>query len=180
MSDLTMETPSTDLPARNASSAIETLLATEDEEALEAALASAGPVLAARAVGAAPTLERKTELLWAMDDRQRRETLDLVHPALVGALVQNGEEDNRYLLGDLSLEAFRALLDLCSPERKYYWLTTALSFTDARANALPLLLPTRDLVDIFLTRAEFEEHLRAVADYPLEDARVPPEMMADP
>src|SRR5438477_547034 len=111
--------------------AVETLLSLEDEDALEEALAAAGPVVAARAVSAAPSLERKTTLLWAMEDRQRRDALELVPPALVGALVQNLEDDNRYLLGDLSLEQFRALLNLCSPERKFYWLTTALSFTDA-------------------------------------------------
>ncbi|HEU4754215.1 MAG TPA: DUF6178 family protein, partial [Armatimonadota bacterium] len=105
---------------------------------------------------------------------------ELVPPALVGALVQNLEEDNRYLLGDLSLEQFRALLELCSPERKYYWITTALSFTDARANALPLLIPTGELAEILLTRVEWETHLRALGEYPLEDARLPPEMLTDP
>src|SRR5690349_6066493 len=124
--------------------AVEALVSIEgDEEALETALSAASPAIAARAVAAAPSLQRKTALLWAMDDRQRREALELLHPALIGALVQNLEEDNRYLLGDVSLEAFRSLLRLCSPERKYYWVLTALSFTDARANALPLLLTTR-------------------------------------
>jgi hypothetical protein len=160
--------------------AVDTLLSLEDPDALEAALAAAEPGLAARAVNVAPTLEQKTTLLWAMDDRQRREALEWVPPALVGALVQNLEDDNRYLLGDISLEQFRALLDLCSPERKYYWIVTALSFTDARANALPLLLTTRELAEIFLTRAEFEEHVRALGDFPLEDMRLPPEAMVDP
>lgn len=160
--------------------AVEALLAIEEEDALEAALAAAEPGIAARAVNAAPTLEQKTSLLWAMEDRQRRAALDQVPPALVGALVQNLEEDNRYLLGDLSLEQFRALLQLCSPERKYYWITTALSFTDARANALPLLLTTQELVEILLTRVEFEEHLRALGDYPVEDLRLAPDLLADP
>jgi hypothetical protein len=160
--------------------AVEKLLSLDDEEALETALAAADPVTAVRAVAAAPTLEQKTTLLWAMEDRRRREVLEALPPALVGALVQNLEEDNRYLLGDLSLEQFRALLALCSPERQYYWVTTALSFTDARANALPLLLTTRELVEILLTRAEFEGHLRAIGDYPIEDARLPAELMLDP
>jgi hypothetical protein len=160
--------------------AVESLLAIEDEDVLEQALAAASPVIAARAVSAAPNLERKTTLLWALEDRRRRDVLELLPPALVGALVQNLEEDNRYLLGDLSLEQFRALLSLCSPERKYYWITAALSFTDARANALPLLLTTPDLVEILLTRAEFEDHTRALADYPLEDSRLPAELFQDP
>jgi len=115
-----------------------------------------------------------------MEDRQRREVLDLLPAPLIGALIQNLEEDNRYLLGDLSLEQFRALLSLCSPERKFYWVTTALSFTDARANALPLLLPTRELVSILLTRAEFEEQIQAIADFPIEDQRLPVEVFVDP
>jgi hypothetical protein len=159
---------------------VERILALEEEEALENALAAADPVAAAQAVGAAPTLEKNTTLVWAMDDRQRREALEMVPPALIGALVQNLEEDNRYLLGDLSFEQFRALLRLCSPERKFYWISTALSFTDARANALPLLLTTAELVEILHTRPDFEDHLRALADYPLEDARLPAELMQDP
>src|SRR3712207_6277994 len=167
-------------PNRATWDAVDALLAIRDEEALETALASADPWLAARAVAAAPSLEQKTTLLWAMEDRQRREALELVPPALVGALVQNLEDDNRYLLGDLSLEQFRALLALCSLERKYYWVVTALSFTDARANALPLLLSTRELVEILMTRAEFEEHIRAIGDYPIEHARVSPDLLTDP
>jgi hypothetical protein len=160
--------------------AVERILALEEEEALENALAAADPLVAAQAVGAAPTLEQKTTLLWAMDDRQRREALEMVPPALIGAMVQNLEEDNRYLLGDLSFEQFRALLRLCSSERKFYWISTALSFTDARANALPLLLTTGELVEILGTRPDFDDHLRALADYPLEDARLPAELMQDP
>jgi len=158
----------------------EALLAIEREEALETALAGTPVGVAARAVAAAPSLERKTTLLWAMEDRQRRRVLDLIPPPVVGALIQNLEEDNVYLLGDLSLEQFHALLSLCSPERKYYWISAALSFTDVRANALPLLLPTGDLVEILMTRAEFEEHLHALANYPIEDQRIPPDMMRDP
>jgi hypothetical protein len=167
-------------PTPAAHQAVQHLLSLQDEEALESALAATEPVLAARAVGAVPSLERKTTLLWAMDDRQRREVLDLLPAPLIGALIQNQEEDNRYLLGDLSLEQFRALLSLCSPERKFYWVTTALSFTDARANALPLLLPTRELVSILLTRAEFEEQIQAIADFPIEDQRLPVEVFVDP
>lgn len=159
---------------------IQAVLALADEEALEEALSGVSPVVAAQTVAAASTLPQKTAILWALDDRHRREVLELVPPALIGALVQNLEEDNRYLLGDLSLQQFRALLGLCSPERKYYWLTTALSFTDARANALPLLIPTRELVEILLTRAEFEEQLRAIAEFPLEAQRLPPELLLNP
>lgn len=168
------------LPVLSISKAVENLLTLDDTEALETALTAAGPIVAARAVNAAPSLEQKTELLWALEDRARRQALELVPPALVGALVQNLEDDNRYLLGDLSMEQFRDLLALCSPERKFYWLKTALSFTDVRANMLPLLLPTRDLTEILLTRAEFEDHLRALGDYPIEMERIPAEMMADP
>ena len=156
------------------------LLSIQDEEDLEEALAEVEAPVAAQAVALAPTLEQKTTLLWAMEDRQRRDALDLVPPPLVAALVQNLEDDNRYLLGDLSLEQFRALMTLCSPERKWYWITTALSFTDARANLLPLLMPTRELVEILLTRAEFEEHLRTLAEYPIENQRIPGEMLDDP
>lgn len=159
---------------------VEAILAEQDAAALEAVLAAAEPGVAAAAICAAPTLERKTELLWAMEDRHRRETVELLPPPLLAALVQNLEEDNRYLLGDLSLEQFRALLDLCSPERKFYWIATALSFADARANALPFFLPTRELAEILLTRQGFEEHLRALGDYPLEQAGLPEDALTDP
>lgn len=171
--------PDTEL-APELSASVSQILALEDDDALEEALAAAGSIVAAHAVSAAPDLERKTELLWAMEDRQRREVLDTIPPALVGALVQNLEEDNRYLLGDVSFEQFRAVLALCSPERRYYWVTTALSFTDARANVLPLLLPTSELVSILMTRSEFHEHLSALAEYPLEHQRLPPEVLAEP
>lgn len=159
---------------------LRSLLSSDDEEELEALLAEADSLTAARAVALCGTLEQKTALLWAMEDPQRREVLEIVPAPLIGALVQNLEDDNRYLLGDVGLDQFRALLSLCSPERKYYWLITALSFTDARANILPLLLTTRELVDIFLTRSEFEDHLRALGDYPLEDARIAPDLFVDP
>lgn len=173
------QSPETQL-APQLDDAVRRILAAEEDDALEEALAAADAVTAAHAVTAAPDLERKTELLWAMEDAQRRQVLDRVPPALIGALVQNLEEDNKYLLGDVSFEQFRALLELCSPERQYYWITTPISFTDVRANALPLLLPTRQLAEILLTRPGFEEHLRALADYNLEDQRLPPDLMTDP
>src|SRR5687768_6460950 len=154
------EAASGTVPVKAPWHAVDALLSLEEEEALESALAAADPLVAGQAVCAAPTLERKTTLLWAMEDRQRRQALEMVPPALIGALVQNLADDNRYLLGDLSLERFRDLLRLCSPERQFYWVNTALSFRDARANLLPLLLTTTELVDIFLTRADFEDHLR--------------------
>ena len=141
---------------------------------------TAQPSTLAHALCIAPTLEQKTALLRTMERRQRREALALVPAALVGALVQNLEAENRYLLGDLSLEQFRSLLSLCSSERKFYWISTALSFTNARANLLPLLLSTRELIDLLRTRPEFEEHLRSLGDYPLEDSRLPPEALTDP
>ncbi len=159
---------------------LRTLVTTEDEAELEDLLAEVDALTAARAVALSGTLEQKTALLWAMEDPQRRQVLEILPAPLIGALVQNVEDENRYLLGDVSLDQFRALLSLCSPERKYYWLITALSFTDARANILPLLLSTRELVDIFLTRSEFEDHLRALGDYPLEDARIAPDLFVDP
>jgi len=147
---------------------------------LESALASLEPTQVARLVAAAPSLERKGEILWALEDAERRRVLRLIQPAVLGALIQNLEDDNRYLLGDLGVEQFRALLALCAPERQYYWVTLALSFTDVRANALPLLLPTEQLADILFTRAEWEQHLQQLADYPLDSQRLPPEMLADP
>lgn len=159
---------------------VQELLRLDDEEELETALAEAEPVTAARAVAFAPTLEQKTTLLWAMEDPQRRQVLEMLPAALVGALVQNLEDDNQYLLGDVSIDQFRNLLSLCSPERQFYWVTTALGFTDARANILPLLLTTRELVAIFLTRSEFENHLRAIGEYPIEDARIAPDLFVDP
>lgn len=159
---------------------VDSLLSLPEGDTLEAALAAAGPAAAVAAIRAAPTLERKTALLWALDDAPRRAVLERLPAGLVAALVQNLEEDNQYLLGDLSLEQYHAILALCSAERKFYWVTTALGFTDARANALPLLLTTRELAEILLTRPEFEDHLNAFADYPIEDARVTEEMLSDP
>lgn len=150
------------------------------EASLEAALAAAGPRIALAAVLAAPTLERKTALLWALEDAERRAVLAAVPPPLLAALIQNLPDENRYLLGDLSFEAYLALLDLCSPERQFRWLLTALSFTDARANLLPLLLPTRRLAELLATRSEFARHVRAVADHPVERERLPPDLLRDP
>ncbi|MBM3458967.1 MAG: hypothetical protein FJX77_10605, partial [Armatimonadetes bacterium] len=160
--------------------AIGALLAVEPGPALEQLVAEVAPETVARAVARAPGLDRKTELLWALDDRPRRAVLAQLPPALLGVLIQNCEEENRYLLGDLSFEQFRALLALCSPERRFYWIRTALSFTDVRANALPLLLSSTELAEILDTRSEFEAHCRALAEYPLEEQRIPPELLRDP
>src|SRR5688572_13044407 len=100
----------TDTAITHTDDALERLLTLEDEEALETVLESATPAVAALAVALAGSLERKTTLLWGMEDRQRRQVLELTHPAVIAALVQNLEDDNRYLLGDLSLEHFRRIL----------------------------------------------------------------------
>jgi hypothetical protein len=160
--------------------AVGRLLSATRVEDLENLLAVSRPWVAGLAVRSAPSLEQKTALLWAMEDRQRREVLDFVPPALVGALIQNLEDENRYLLGDLTLEQYRSLLRLCSPERRLYWIRTALTFTDARANLLPLMLPTAELVDILVTQPEFEEHCRGFAEFPIEDARISGDAMDDP
>ena len=155
-------------------------LLTLDDDALDKALAQLPTPEAARVIALAPTLEGKTRLLWALDDRQRREVLELTPPALVAALVQNAEEDNRYLLGDLGVEPFRRVLDLCSPARQFYWLRTAVSFQDARANALPFFCTADELADVLLSRPTFANHVRALADYPIEEQRIPPELAMDP
>jgi DNA-binding transcriptional ArsR family regulator len=168
------ETPRVDEDALNA------LARVESPDELTELLASLPVEAAALAVRRAPELERKTEILWALEDRQRRQVLEQLPTTLIAALVQNLEDDNRYLLGDLSAERFDELLSLCSPERRYYWLSTAVSFTDARANVLPLLQDPKELAEALLTRPEFEVHVRAVADHPIERERVPPDLMDDP
>jgi len=159
--------------------ALETLAALDDA-ALEEALAVLPTAQAADLIARAPTLEEKTRLLWALDDGPRRQALSLSPAPLVAALIENLTEDNCYLLGDLDLASFRRLLELCSPEQRYYWLETCLSFTDARANALPFFCDPGELAEALLTRPGFAEHIRALVDYPIEDRRLPPEMMVDP
>ena len=151
-----------------------------DDEALDDALAALSTPLAARAVALAPSLEGKTRLLWAMEDRQRREVLQSTPAPLVAALIENLEEDNRYLLGDLGVDPFRQLLALCSAEQQFYWLRTSLSFADARANALPFFCGPDELAEILLTRPAFVSHVLTLADFPVEHQRVPPELMVDP
>jgi hypothetical protein len=151
-----------------------------NDDALAPALAAMATEPAAAAVAAAPSLEQKTRLLWAMRDRQRVEVLERLSPILIAALVQNLEPTNRALLGDLSFPQFQRILALCDPAQQYHWLRRALAFTDARANALPLLLPNEALVEALLSRAEFVDHARAFGDYPVEDLRLPPEALADP
>ncbi len=159
---------------------VQSVLKLRDPEALEAALERLSPSDAALAVGLAAGLEAKSAILWGLADARRREVLDLLPSPLIAALIQNLEEDNRFLLGDLSIPGFQSLLQLCSPERQFGWLLRALSFTDVRANALPLLLPTAQLVEILLTRAEWHDHLRGLADFPIEDQRLPAEALQDP
>lgn len=166
--------------AASAAAPLPELARLDSDEELEAALARLSPEETLQAVLATRGLEERTRLLWAMEDARRREVVEQLPSPLLAALIQNLEEDNRYLLGDVSVSAFRRLLQLCSPSRQYGWLQTALSFTDARANLLPLLLPTRELAELLLTRPAFERHVRALADYPLEEQRLPPELLLNP
>ena len=135
---------------------------------------------AVRAIRVAPSLREKSRLINALPDAERRAVLEQLPPALIAALIQNLEAENRHLLGDLSIEKYRELLSLCAPERQCGWVLMALSFEDARANALPLFIPPADLADALLTRPGFAAHVLSVAEFPIEDCRVPPDMLDDP
>ncbi|MGQ9523649.1 MAG: hypothetical protein ACUVTZ_02300, partial [Armatimonadota bacterium] len=140
------------------------LLSMDDEE-LVAAVRRLTPAQAARVVQSAPTLQDKTRLLWAMDRPKRADVLDRMPAGVFAALVQNMEDRNRYLLGCISIQGFRQLLDLCSPAQKYYWVALANSFNDEAANLLLLSIPIRDLAEMLMTVKEFRDHLDALVDY---------------
>lgn len=145
------------------------LLALQDAEALGAAMNALAPADAARAVGQAPSLEEKSRLLWALAPHMRREVLDHLHPGFVGALIQNREAENKRLLSSVSREQFTRLLRYCSPDQAYYWLSLAVSFEDARANMLPLLIPVDDLATALLTEPEFRAHCDAIGGADIDD-----------
>lgn len=141
------------------------LLSLAEPEALQAAINALEPEEAAAAIGHAPSLEEKSQLVWALAPERRRAALDELHPGLVGALIRNREAENKALLGDLSREQFTRLLRCCSPEQAYYWLSLATSFVNTRANMLPLLVPIEDLAGALLTRPEFVMHCQEVGNY---------------
>src|SRR5438045_3758553 len=82
------------------------LLSLQEEGALGAALNAMEPEDAATAVARASTLEDRSRLLWALAPDRRAAVLDRLHPGFIGALIQNQEEENKRLLGDLSREQF--------------------------------------------------------------------------
>jgi hypothetical protein len=153
----------------NSDDPLHALLSLTEDAAFRAAVRALDPEEAALAVGRAPTLEDKSRLVWALDPRARADVLDRLHPGFVGALIQNREEENKRLLGDISRVQFTRLLRHCSPERAYYWLTLATSFPDARANLLPLLISIDDLAGALLSEPEFESHCQSVSGCNLED-----------
>jgi len=136
-----------------------------DDDELVAAMGRLTPAQAARVLEAAPSLQDKTRLLWAMDRPKRADVLDRVPAGVFAALVQNMEDRNRYLLGCISIQGFRQVLDLCSPAQKYYWVALANSFSDEAANLLLLSIPIRDLAEMLMTVRDFRDHLDALADY---------------
>jgi hypothetical protein len=135
--------------------------------ALGAALNAIEAEDAALVVGRAPTLEERSRLVWALAPERRTEVLDRLHPGFVGALIQNREEENKRLLGDLSREQFSRLLRYCSPQQAYYWLTLATAVDDPRAKLLPLLIPVEELAAALLSVPEFETHCGEIGDYNL-------------
>jgi hypothetical protein len=151
---------------------VHALLALDDSQALAAAVNAMELEDATLAVGSASSMEDRSRLLWALTPERRTEVLDRLHPGLVGALVQNREEENKRLLGDLSREQFTRLLRYCNPSGAYYWLTLATSIEDARANLLPLLVPLRELSTALLTMPEFEDHCQRIGDFNVEDLRL--------
>jgi hypothetical protein len=151
---------------------VHALLALDDPEALAAAVNAMELEDAALAVGGAATMEERSRLLWALTPDRRTEVLDRLHPGFVGALVQNREDENKRLLGDISREQFTRLLRYCNPAGAFYWLTLATSIEDARANLLPLLVPLRELATALLTMPEFETHVHRIGDYQVEDMRL--------
>lgn len=151
---------------------VHALLALQETRALRAAINAMEIEEAALAVSRAPTIADKSRLVWALNEERRAEVLDQLHPGFVGALIQNDERENRALLGDLSREQFCRLLRYCSPERAYYWIALAVSFEDARANMLPMLLPLPDLATALLTVPDFEHHCHAIGDYDAENLRL--------
>src|SRR5205814_868246 len=91
-----------------------------EAEALGAALNAMEPEEATLAITRAPSLEERSRLVWALAPDRRSEVLDRLHPGFVGALIQNGEEENKRLLGDLSREQFTRLLRYCNPQQAFY------------------------------------------------------------
>jgi len=135
-----------------------------DEHALAAAMSRLAPAEAARLIQAAPALKDKSRLLWAMDRHKRADVLDQLPVRLVAALVQNLEDQNKLLLGNISIDTFRRVLAACAPAQKYYWLALANSFLDDAANLLTLSVPARELAEMLMTVPEFRQNLNRLAE----------------
>jgi hypothetical protein len=144
---------------------VERLLHSEDETRVKAIMRSLSPEQAAHLVQYAPTSRDKARLLGAMERLQRAETLDHVAPTLFATLVENPETETDYLLGEVSLDRFRELLALCSPEQRFYWVARAAAHNDIAAQLLTLLLPPKDLAEMLLTVPDFRKYFVALRMY---------------
>jgi hypothetical protein len=169
-----MSDPKTDAPTAPESSVglmadprttVERLLHSEDETRVKAIMRSLTPEQAAHLVQYAPTSSDKARLLGAMERLQRAETLDHVAPTLFATLVENPETETDYLLGEVSLDRFRELLALCSPEQRFYWVSRAAAHNDIAAQLLTLLLPPKDLAEMLLTVPDFRKYFVALRTY---------------
>jgi hypothetical protein len=143
----------------------ERLLGFEDEGRVQAIMRSLTPEQAAHLLQFAPTARDKARLLNAMERHKRAETLDHLAPALFATLVENPETRTDHLLGEISIDRFRELLTLCSPEQRFFWVSRAAAHNDIAAQLLTLLLPVRDLAEMLLTVPDFRKNFVVLRMY---------------
>ncbi len=144
---------------------VERLLRVEEEARLRSVMRALTPEQAATLVRAAAAPRDKARLLASMERLQRAETLDFVTPTLFATLVENPETGADYLLGEVSLERFRELLALCSPDQRFWWVSRAAAHEDGAAQLLTLLLPPKDLAEMLLTVPEFRRNFVQLRQY---------------
>lgn len=109
----------------------------------------------AERVALAPTLEAKSEALWALPAEVRHLTLNALPATTVAALIEGDPEKNGALLANLPAEKFHQITALGSFRQGRQWLEKAVGSGFLAAAILPSLLNARDLGEMLLTSADF-------------------------
>ena len=147
---------------------------------LRAALAGVDAGTAMALVARAGSFGEQAQLLRHLPTRVRLAVLDALPAESVAALIQNCEAESLWLLGQISFEQFRRLMERSNPQWQLWWLERALADPTSRSFGFPLALPAAELARALLSEPAFAAHVRAMGDYPVWDLRVSPEAMRDP
>ncbi len=110
-------------------------------------------------------IQQKADLLWALPTLQRHAAMGALHAETLAAVIESNPEENTALLGNLPAQKFVEIINLGAPDNGRRWLERAMESKMLAAQILPALMPTRDLMMMLMTSAEYRSALSGLLNF---------------